>query len=151
MNLVDTRLICDLCGGPILKDPQSGATGYGVPTEAPHLRYCFACCAQRDRADMAATGRAVLYLTVATRVRGAGLRVTGWHVTNWPGSLDLNVRCVQSGRHNIARKRRDVWFDGPDGYVWHGTQYGENTDLVHCKRTKHRSDSAAIGSDGRPR
>ena len=39
---------------------------------------------------------------------------------------------------DIAGKRLDVWFYGPDGYIWHGVQYGDNTQIVHCKRSSER-------------
>lgn len=58
---------------------------------------------------------------------------------NWPGSLEF--RCwTRTGNHNIARTRYDVWFYGPDGYIWYGVTYGEDTQLCHCKRTKKKSD-----------
>jgi hypothetical protein len=41
-----------------------------------------------------------------------------------------------TGRHNIAGVRYDVWFRGPDGHVWWGVQYGDMTQICHCKRTK---------------
>jgi hypothetical protein len=70
-------------------------------------------------------GRITLYLTDDGRV------------TNWPNSLSFKGH-VSKGRHNIAGTRYDVWFTGPDGHRWHGTQYGDNTQICHCKRTKER-------------
>ena len=84
---------------------------------------CFACCGVRDRADMIATGRAMLYLSRTT-------------VSNWPGTLTFQTGRIVKGRHNIARTRYDAWFCGPDGFVWHGVQYGDNTQIIHCKRTR---------------
>lgn len=58
------------------------------------------------------------------------------NVTNWPGSLSFPLLSVRVGKHNIARSQRSVLFVGPDGFVWSGRQYGENSDLCHCRRTK---------------
>lgn len=32
--------------------------------------------------------------------------------------------------------RYDTWFTGPDGKQWHAVQYGDNTQIAHCRRTK---------------
>ena len=64
------------------------------------------------------------------------LYLTDEGVTNWPASLVFPVRYRRIGRHNWAGKRYDVWFTGPDGKPWHGTQYGDNTQIIHCKRVK---------------
>jgi hypothetical protein len=95
-------------------------TGYGVDIHG--ARFCYECAAKRDRADMLATGRATLYLT------DKGL-------TNWPGSLFIIVSERKTGRHNMARVRYDVWFTF-GGAEWHGVQYGDNTQICHCRRIK---------------
>jgi hypothetical protein len=66
-----------------------------------------------------------------------------WAVTNWPNTLSFPVQRITHDGHNIAGKRYDVWFYGPDGYVWHGVQYGETTQIVHCKRSSERVERAA--------
>jgi hypothetical protein len=76
---------------------------------------------------MERTGRATLYLT--TKPDGAA------EITNWPGSLRFTGRYTK-GAHNIARTRYDVWFYGPDKTAWYGVQYGENTQIAHCRRVK---------------
>ena len=101
--------------------PTENTPGYGL--DANGVKYCYACCAERDIADMRNTGRATLYLT------NAG-------ISNWPGSLKIKVGYRKSGRHNFAGTRTDVWFTGPDKANWHGVQYGENTEIVHCRRVK---------------
>jgi hypothetical protein len=98
--------------------------GYGVDKDGN--RHCYECCAERDRADMIATGRATMYLTDG-------------YVTNWPGSLKYRTGPIRTGRHNMAGKRYDTWFHGPDGFTWHAVQYGDNTQIVHCKRTRERT------------
>jgi len=76
---------------------------------------------------MIQSGRATLYLVK----NDAG----EWSATNWPGSLRFEIHHVRIGRHNIARTRKDVWF-AADGAAWHGVQYGENTQILHCRKVK---------------
>ena len=104
------------------ESPHSDITrGYG--TDADGKRQCYQCCADLDRAYMIEHGRIALYLTDKA-------------ITNWPASLSFPVLSRTTGRHNIAGVRYDVWFRGPDGATWHGVQYGDNTQICHCKRTK---------------
>ena len=98
--------------------------GYGVDSDGK--RQCYECCGEADRRGMRQTGRVTLYLIKD------GYR---WHVSNWPGSLKLAARGVTVGRHNIARTRLDAWFTF-EGDTWHAIQYGENTQIAHCKRIK---------------
>lgn len=106
-----------MCGKPFPKPFQYGTRPDGA-------RVCYKCCAVTDRADMDETGRATLYLTHDDAV-----------VTNWPGTLRFIVRRIRKGRHNIAGTRYDVWFT-VGNRIWHGVQYGDNTQIVHCKRLK---------------
>lgn len=108
------------CGHPP-SEHSNFTTGYGVDSEG--RKHCYACCAERDKAEMIKTGRATLYLS-------------GKEVSNWPESLKFRVNYVRKGRHNMARVRYDVRFIGPDGKPWHGVQYGDNTQIVHCRRIK---------------
>lgn len=39
--------------------------------------------------------------------------------------------------------RIDVWFNGPDGHLWHGVNYGHNSQLCHCRRTRKPSNVKA--------
>lgn len=96
-------------------------TGYGTDPETGK-RHCYACCAERDKQRMRDDGRITLYLTDRT-------------VTNWPGSLKIPVHHLRKGAHNMARTRYDVWFSF-EGALWHGVQYGENTQICHCRKTK---------------
>ena len=101
-------------------------TGYGIMN---NKKYCYDCCAKTDREDMENSGRATLYLTKKD-VNGS----ISWEVKNWPGSLKFKAY-VKKGSHNIARTRYDAWFTVNDKR-WHGVQYGENTQIIHCKRVK---------------
>jgi len=87
---------------------------------------CYDCCAKRDIAEMTATGRIVLYLT------GIGSDET---VSNWPGTLCFPVTLRRISRHNIAGKRADVWFTGPNGKRWWGWNCGDN-QILRCRRLK---------------
>lgn len=107
---------------------------------------------------MIATGRATLYLVLRTvplapsdtdgipPADTAALRAdpkataARWFVTNWPGSLEFKT--LPGVRRNprgggFGAQRTDAWFVGPDGYVWHAINRGDN-DIARCKRTKGR-------------
>ena len=108
--------------------------GYGITSDGK--KHCYDCVAKIDRDSMTETGRATLYLTQ----ENSGLRPpSGSHghaqVCNWPGSLSYRAY-VKRGRHNIAGVRYDVWFRDHENRQWHGVQYGDNTQICHCKRIK---------------
>ena len=128
------RKICHACADARVLDcghtpsPHSAATtGYGTLPDGK--RICYACCAERDRADMIATGKATLYLVGNVR-----------HVTNWPGALAFAVLERRISKHGggFGSQRTDAWFHGPDGYVWHAVNRGDN-DIARCKRTKEKA------------
>ena len=112
------RAVCDQCGQACITGQIT--TGYGTDPETGD-RLCFRCCGIADAEQMIESGRATLYL-------GSG------QVTNWPGSLCFDVGEPRQGRDNIAGTRYDVWFRGPAGQAWWGVQYGEWTQLCHCRR-----------------
>ena len=124
------------CGHP--ESPHSDFTrGYGK--DANGDRHCYECCADRDREQMREDGKTCLYLTLED---DTGRTVSQWghrygrhKLTNWPGSLTIPVGCVKTGRHNIAGRRYDFWFTF-ENRQWHGVQYGDNTQIAHCKRLK---------------
>lgn len=97
------------------------STGYGI--DRSNHKICYSCCAEQDKKDMKKYGRIALYLNSVKQV-----------ITNWPNSLHFSCT-VSEGKHNIAGIRRDAWFRF-NGYVWHGTQYGNFSDLIYCKQTK---------------
>ncbi len=120
--------ICDRCGSRC--EGAGIGSGYGRTTEGLH--HCYPCCGEVDRERMKADGRATLYLA---RVNNGP---NGFELTNWPGTLRIPVRYSSTGRHNMARTRRDVYFTF-EGREWHGTQYGENTQLCHCRAMKGKA------------
>lgn len=124
---------CGDCG--CVKPVQtSGGTGYGYFERGDNAKpICYECCGKRELASMIETGKATLYMTIE---RGASYNKC--KVTDWPGQLSF-VGAYSVGRHNIAGKRYDVEFTGPDGFKWHGVTYGDNTQICHCKRTKRKA------------
>ena len=108
-----------------LPSTSSATAGYGH--DAQGKTYCYDCCAKRELDSMRQTGKATLYLTT----RSDGKRI----VSDWPGHLSFPVHHETRGHHNIAGTRYDVWFT-VDSRPWHGTQYGDMTQIVHCRRTR---------------
>ena len=139
-------IICARCGysGPFRVCGDGKTTGRLYAHRQDGAILCDACCGESDREDMIRTGRAMLYLTMppASEARSTyGLRDEflrfangALYLSNWPGTLRINLGAVKKGRHNIAGVRYDVWFDGPDGKEWHGVQYGDLTQICHCRR-----------------
>jgi len=102
--------------------------GYG--SDELGNRSCYDCIAVLDRNEMNRTGKATMYLSSEELIPG----LKSWKVTNWPGSLVFTIGgAIKYGKHNFAGTRYDVWFSA-SGATWHGVQYGDNTQIVHCKR-----------------
>ena len=115
----------------------SFTNGYG--TDSDGKRKCYDCCAESMRAAMRETGRATLYLTCPERgtVNHLPQHGTRHELTDWPGKLRIPVYYISKGRHNIAGCRYDFHFRF-DGETWRGTQYGDNTQIAHCRRLKNQ-------------
>jgi hypothetical protein len=107
-----------------MSTPSEITPGYGQDSKGK--TFCFDCCAEADKASMRRKGRITMYLTGTNG---------GMKVSNWPSSLVFQVKQYSKSRHNIGRERVDVWFHF-DGFVWHGYQIGDNSQICHCKRTK---------------
>lgn len=135
---VQQTVKCSLCSKIIPPSPE-GSVGIGYAFTGSNVT-CYECCAELDKQQMRDTGKIILYLNCERwpEVRRLGLvnRGCGGWVNNWPGTLKIpcHTRC---GKHNIAGTRYDVWFKF-EGYEWWGVCYGENTDIVHCKKTKRK-------------
>ena len=128
--MAHTPFICD-CGHE--ESPHESITsGYGKDENGK--TFCYACCAERDKAQMIRDGKTSLYLTHEAFYPLHG-NYTDGTIQNWPNNLTFPCR-VKKGQHNIAGSRYDAWFIGPDGNKWHGVQYGEWTQIIHCKRMK---------------
>ncbi len=135
-TIVGKGFRCDCCGETKHPDPDSCGTGYR--TNEKGQKICYACCGKEDKEYMIENGRTVLYYTPAV-----SCTIRLFHepakISNWPGTLTFHPIYTKQGRHNIARSRVDVWFNGPDGFVWWGVQYGDFTQILHCKRTKKKT------------
>lgn len=93
---------------------------------------CWTCAALGELGRMLKTGKATLYWSKHASP-------VGWRVTNWPSSLMFDHVRATTGKHNIGGTRDDVWFVGPDGYIWHGVQIGQWNQILHARRTKQRT------------
>jgi hypothetical protein len=141
---------CSQCAQPLPAPPaDSCGTGYGCGkaeriashVDAPALKkgeslerspaVCYACCAENDKRDMIATGRAVLYLVDSQASAGRH-----YSVQNWPGSLSIPVNAggARRSRNNFGAQRTDVWFTFA-GATWHGVNLGDS-QILRCKRVK---------------
>lgn len=102
-------------------------TGYGQ--DASGKTFCYACIAKNELEDMHRTGKNVMYLVK---------RDDGYHVTNWPASLDFKAYGVRKSWHNFAGSggRTDFWFKDDIGKEWHGYQIGQYNEIAYVKRNK---------------
>ncbi len=118
---------CSVCHE--IKSPVKSSIGIGYTMMGKGQKVCYDCCADRDRDYMHTTGDSKalpLYLSLCTM-----------EIINWPGSLRFKIIDSREGRHNIVGRRLDIWFEGPDGFLWWGWNLGYS-DIVHCKRTKSK-------------
>lgn len=120
---------------------ESATSSYGI---VGNDMICFDCCAIRDARDMAATGKAVLYLTEGSQPDD-GIRNDG-KITNWPGTLRYRVHqgSLRKFRHPFARHAVLGSFSGPgaDGKVtayWRFKCIGDNHQIAHCWRPKDQA------------
>lgn len=133
-----TQFICHTC--KLTKDiiKNNITTGYGLDKDNNCI--CYDCCAKDDLQYMKDKGKIVLYLSEKKHQDSSATSFSCdyYEVSNWPGSLKFKAYHFNEGEHNWARKRYNVWFKGPDGFIWYGVQYGDNTQICHCKRTKQK-------------
>jgi len=123
------EVTCADCGELILAPepaPICGGMGYAITKDGKQV--CYPCSARRLLAKLREDGKGCLYLTWDEHTPT---------VTDWTGELRFKVRHSRKGKHNIAGTRYDVWFN-LDGYEWWGVQYGEWTQVCHCRRTSRR-------------
>lgn len=122
---------CARCNNKISRKTNTIGTGYGINMQDEKI--CYPCCGEEDKEYMRKHGRIMLYFSVFNN----GTSNFG-KVTNWPGSLVFNYLEYTKGGHNWGLDRYDVWFPF-DGYIWHGVNIGNMTELCHCKRTKQKA------------
>ena len=149
------------CGHEAIAD--GIGTGYGsVVKDGKEERYCYACCAERMRAEMCATGKATLYLVAPQNAfapgveaewtisigsrepRGTMQTMSGdrWRVTDWPGQLSFRcyprVRSVPVKSFGRSSRMITAYFAGPDGYVWRVVNRGDS-QIARCTRTREKA------------
>lgn len=118
------EFICSQCGEHKIHE-DNFTTGYA--RDKDDNKVCFACCGLNDAKEletMPIKGKTVLYLNTKEKT-----------LSNWPGTFKIQLHAIRQGRHNIAGKRYDFWFDYK-GNEFHGVQYGDNTQISHIKRLK---------------
>ena len=118
------KFTCSVCNEHKTHE-SSFSTGYGI--DKLGNKVCFECCGKQDASELSSLpigGKTILYLDTKNKC-----------ITNWPGTFKLNIGYIRTGKHNMAGKRYDVWFKY-SGNVYHGTQYGDNTQICHIKRVK---------------
>lgn len=116
------KIFCAECG------KECGPDGYGI-APITEKKICYSCCGKMDERalmNLKLGEKTILYLSQDEN--------GDWNVTNWPGTLKFKV-WAKEGRHNIAKVRRDVWFT-VRGHYFHGTQYGNSSELCYIKRVK---------------
>ena len=123
-----TTFYCDRCHKN--KDNTDKlTTGYGTTPDGK--KHCYACCALDDIERMLKEKKTTLYLTHTGELSSGYGDCT---VANWPSSLRIQGR-YSVGRHNMAGKVYNVWFSyGLKN--WYGRQFGDNTQILHCKQVK---------------
>jgi hypothetical protein len=133
------------CGKAFADDATNFLPGY-ARRAADDVKVCYPCAAAGELADMHATGRATLYITgdEVVKYKGPGVVAPVSHldnvvVGNWTGHFQFKVTSRWYGSHNIAGTRTDVRFRDDQGAEWWGVTFGNNTQLIHCKRLKGRA------------
>ena len=133
---------CADCGGLLPpKNPDGISPGYArIGNGKRPRKICYKCCAERDKKWMRKHGRIDLYLTIADLSTAPSFNMwvrhrPGSYISNWPGTLRFPVSSIRRGYHNRARWQYHTHF-AFEGYWWHGVQFGDNTQVIHCRRTK---------------
>ena len=125
------KVFCEQCGKECI--PDGVGTGYGVKYKTKR-KICYACCGINDYKrleNMKIGDKAVYYLNVYLSEKKGEQAC----VSNWCGTMKFPIHYVRKGFHNLAYVRRDVWFSYK-GNKFHGTQYGNLSELCYIKRIK---------------
>lgn len=105
-------------------------------TNSTGKKWCYECSNAILIEQLLEDGRGVCWLTCPQTRPGHGLFLSDCKLIH---ALPLPFRILSAwtGHHNMAGVRYDVNFTIPgDKYVWHGTTYGNNTEICHLRRTK---------------
>lgn len=101
------------------------STGYGKDKDNNIV--CFDCCGKQDAISLEQLKpkeKFYMYLDAKKQT-----------LSNWPGTFKIKLHGIRTGRHNIAGKRYDTWFNYK-GNNYHAVQYGDNTMVAHIRRIK---------------
>ena len=119
---MEKTFVCDTCGKEKEVPADGIGTGYGVSSDGK--KHCYSCCGELDHKEMSEAKKFILYLDMQKKTLG-----------NWCGTFKIQLNHIREGRHNIAGKRYDAWFTFA-GKNWHAVQYGNFTQIAHCKVVK---------------
>jgi hypothetical protein len=140
---------CDCGHVPSEHTPHT--TGYGwMSVDGQMLSFCYECCVSKEREQMESTGKACLYFMSQepTHARGYPGIALG-KVSDWAGKLTFPCRYRRrANAHNWGLSRTDAWFKDAQGREWHGVLYGDNTQLMRCRRLKSTQYPASTGQNG---
>lgn len=112
--MADGRCTCGHPPQPDILEP-----GYGMRKDGN--TYCIDCLTIEQKAKLERDGTGKLI-------------VDGDTVRNEAGTLRFPIIHSSWNSHNIAQKRRDVWFIGPDDMRWQGTRFGETAGPANVRR-----------------
>lgn len=114
---------CSQCKKEIISNGIS--TGYGIDPQTNN-KICYECCGINDLKKLQTCkigDRFVYYLSKGK-------------VINWPSTMVITPYYFRVGKHNIARKRTDVWFTVNGNKFW-GVNYGDNSEILYITRIKN--------------
>lgn len=133
-EVMTTMETCKFCSAEF--KPVGCGIGYAtiLTPDNSEIKICYQCCAIEDKRAMRERGEHCLYLVECNK---SDIIQERYMLTNWPNTLKLPLIGMRIGRHNMARTRIDVWFVF-EGYIWHGVQWGECSQLCRVKQTKER-------------
>lgn len=132
--------LCADCGKHKPLKSDGGGTGYGYDGVTNAI-FCYPCGAKRHFDSLERDGKGYLYLSPTTLDERKALGASAAHkLTDWTGERKIPIYRVQSGGHNFAGTRYDVWFT-LGGRDWHGVQYGDNTQVCHVRRLKAKESA----------
>ena len=122
------KVVCELCGAECKSN--GIAAGYAITDEG--MKICYDCCGKIDMEHLknAKLGNKY-YFYLCEEKEGECVK---YFVSNWPGTFKLRVY-PKEGRHNIAGKRMDFWFEYY-GNNFHGVQYGNDSQIAHVRCVK---------------
>lgn len=120
--------VCSTCKQELPARTEDGLFGnYGI--DRNDQKQCYACIGKIEGMALANARKFEKFVHYLTKENGQ------WRVTNWPGTLIIQLGYVKEGRHNIAGKRYDFWFRFSNREFW-GVCYGDNTQIAHIRCIK---------------